>query len=110
MWDVLVHPEADTELNKVPAKERVAIMNALDKLRVVGPALGYPHTSQVRSAHHLREIRPRQGRSPWRAFYRQIDQYLVVGAVGPEADVDPKGFRRAVRAAEQRLDDVEDGE
>lgn len=107
---MLVHPDADTELNKVPAKERVAIVNALEKLRVAGPALGYPHTSLVRGAYGVRELRPRQGRSPWRAFYRQIGQSLVVGAIGPEADVDPKDFKRAVRIAERRLDDVEDDE
>lgn len=109
-WDVLFHPQADVELSKVPARERVAIVNALDKLRVVGPTLGFPHTSRVRGADDLREVRPRQGRCVWRVFYRQIGDALVVGSVGPEADVDPKGFRRAIRSAEARLDEVEEGQ
>ena len=106
-WVVLLHPDAETELGKIPARERVAVATALDKLRAIGPVLGYPHTSKVRSADNLRELRPRQGRCPWRAFYRQIGETFVVGAVGPEADVDPNGFARAIRQAEQRLDDVE---
>jgi len=108
-WTVLIHPDAEVELSKVPAREKVAIDTALDKLRVIGPSLGFPHTSAVKRARGLRELRPRQGRSPWRAFYRQIGQVLVVGAVGPEASVDPRGFARAVKAAEERLDEVEEG-
>jgi hypothetical protein len=107
-WNVLVHPDADTELGKIPARERAAVDTALDKLRAIGPALGHPHTSNVQSAGNLRELRPRQGRSPWRVFYRQVGRVLVVGAVGPEAEVDPRGFGRAARAAEQRLDDMEE--
>jgi len=89
--------------------ERVAVANAVENLREIGPGLGYPHSSAVRSAENLRELRPRQGRSPWRAFYRRFGTAFVVAAVGPEAQVDSKGFDRTVRAAEQRLDEVEDG-
>jgi hypothetical protein len=107
-WEVLLHPDAATELSKVPARERVAVDTALDKLRAIGPTLGHPHTSKIKSADKLRELRPRQGRSPWRVFYRQVGHVLVVGAVGPEAEVDPRGFQRAVSSAEQRLDEVEE--
>ncbi|MBO4205050.1 type II toxin-antitoxin system RelE/ParE family toxin [Micromonospora echinofusca] len=107
-WVVLVHPEADLELGKIGPRERVAILNALKKLQEIGPTLGYPHTSDIRGANALRELRPRAGRSPWRAFYRQIGSALVVGAIGPEAEVDPRGFRRATSNAEQRLDEVEE--
>jgi hypothetical protein len=107
-WRVLIHPEAEIELSKIPARERAAIDSAMDKLRAIGPALGFPHTSDVRVALDLRELRPRQGRSPWRAFYRQIGSTVVVAAIGPEAAADQKGFTRAVRSAEHRLEDLED--
>jgi hypothetical protein len=32
-----------------------------------------------------------------------------VAAVGPEAEADSRGFKRAVAAAEERLEEVEDG-
>ncbi len=108
VWQVLIHPAADAELGKIPATERAAIVTAFDKLRAIGPTLGYPHTSDIRAARHLRELRPRQGRSPWRAFYRQIGQIIVIGAVGPEAEADPAGFRRAVAIAVRRLDNLEE--
>ncbi len=104
---MLFHPDAVTELGKIPSGERVAVGNAAVKLREVGPALGYPHSSSVRAADRIRELRPRQGRCPWRAFYRQFQQAFVIGAIGPEAGVDGRAFERAVRLAEQRLDEVE---
>jgi putative component of toxin-antitoxin plasmid stabilization module len=62
----------------------------------------------VQGADRLRELRPRAGRSPWRAFYRQMgDVIFVVGAVGPEAAVKPRDFARAIRVAEERLNEIE---
>lgn len=108
-WTVYLHPEADLELGKLPAAERVAILNATEKLKEIGPQLHYPHSSDVRGATNLRELRPRQGSSPWRAFYRRTAATVfVVAAIGPEAEVNPKGFKRAVKVAEQRLDEVEE--
>ena len=102
-----VPPRGGNRARQGSARERVAIGNVAVKLAAVGPGLGYPHSSSVRTANNLRELRPRPGRSPWRAFYRQFGQAFVVGAVGPEAAVDGRAFDRAVRAAEARLDDVE---
>lgn len=38
------------------------------------------------------------------------DVIFIVGAVGPEAAVKPKAFIRAVRAAEDRLNKIEQEE
>jgi hypothetical protein len=97
----------EAELGRIPAAERVAVLNAAEKLEALGPGLGYPHSSAVRDADRLRELRPRAGRSPWRGFYRRFGEVLVLAAVGPEAEADPRGFKRAVLAAEERLAEVE---
>ncbi|WP_261558604.1 type II toxin-antitoxin system RelE/ParE family toxin [Frankia tisae] len=65
-WEVVVHPGAVDELAKLPANERTAIDNALDKLRERGTDLPFPHTSAVVDADHLWKLRPRGGDSPWR--------------------------------------------
>jgi hypothetical protein len=49
------------------------------------------------------------GRSAWQALYRQVGEVFVVAAVGPEAQSDPRGFDRAVRRAQRRLADLEEG-
>jgi hypothetical protein len=83
---------------------------ALARLEQFGADLGAPHTGDVRSARNLRELRPRAGRSAWRAFYRRIGDVMYVGAFGPEAQSNPRGFERAVRQADERLDRVERGQ
>lgn len=97
--------EARTELLAMEPHERAAMQRALRKLEAIGERLGFPDTSAVRTAEStLRELRPRAGRSPWRAFYRRVGSTLVVAAIGPEATADHTGFRRAVRQAERRLE------
>lgn len=108
MWAVAYLPEAEQERSALPKTERAALINADAKLGAYGPLLGYPHTSAVRGAEGLRELRPRAGRSAWRALYRQVGEVLVVAAIGPEAQSDPRGFARTVRRALERLAKVEE--
>lgn len=103
---VVVHPEAAEELLGVPPAEVVAIQHAIEKLEAIGDRLPFPHQSKVKGAD-LRELRPRGGRSPWRVFYRRVGDVLVVAAIAPEAGVDPRGFQRAIREAERRLEALE---
>ncbi len=108
LWNVYLHPGAEAELRELSLVERNAMLNAIEKLEAAGPGLGYPHSSAVRSAVRLRELRPRAGRSPWRAFYRQIGRAIVIGAIGAEALASPRAFDRAVGRAVARLAEVED--
>jgi hypothetical protein len=106
VWAVEWHPEAETELLGLPVRERLAMDNAAGKLIALGPALPYPHQSAVRGrqGQGLRELRPRGGRSPWRALYERHGDRFVIAAVGPEAEVDRRGFDQAIRRARQRLE------
>jgi phage-related protein len=104
MWRVDWHNDASLELSKLPVSERVALIHASTKLQALGPRLPYPHQSNLRGVQGLRELRPRGGRSRWRAFYQRQGDVFVIGAVGPEAQVDPRGFDKAVRDALVRLE------
>ncbi len=108
MWVVVYLPEAELERERLSAKERNALYNATAKLEALGPALGYPHTSAVAATAGLRELRPRAGRSGWRALYRQVGDRFVIAAVAPEAKDDPPGFTRACVAAEERLNGLKE--
>ncbi len=108
MWTCRYLAEAAAERNALVPREKAALINAEAKLAALGPSLPYPHSSAVRGAERLRELRPRGGRSPWRALYRQIGEEFVVAAVGPEAQVDPHGFASACRRAELRLAQLEE--
>lgn len=103
MAKIEILPEALSELDALPGLERKALDNALLKLHDLGEILGYPHSSQVQGTT-LRELRPRRGNSPWRAFYRQLaDGTIVVAAIGPEAMHNRRRFDRAVDTALARL-------
>lgn len=108
MWTYRYLAEAEAERSALVPRERAALINAEAKLAALGPGLPYPHSSAVKGAERLRELRPRSGRSPWRALYRQVGDEFIFGAVGPEAQVDPQGFTAACRRAETRLAQIEE--
>lgn len=109
-WTYRYVAEAAAERDALVPREKAALINAEAKLAALGPALPYPHSSAVQGADRLRELRPRGGRSPWRALYRQVNDEFVIAAVGPEAQVDRRGFTGACRRAEVRLTEIEDEE
>lgn len=90
------------ELHKLPIREKPAMANALDKLTELGLELSYPRSSQVKGST-FRELRPRQGRSPWRALYQRVGSCMVIAAIAPEAQSDDRGFERAIITATRRL-------
>lgn len=97
-------PQAKAELDKLPSAEAAAMSRAILKLQELGTQLLFPHQASVRGTAGLRELRPRAGRSPWRALYRRVGDVFVVAAIGPEANVDRRSFNSAVEAAQERLD------
>lgn len=108
MWPVVYLPDAKQERDKLPERERQALYNAVRKLAAIGPTLPYPHSSDVRGARSLRELRPRGGRSPWRVLYRQVGGSFVIAAVCPEAKVDQREFTAACQRALARLEELEE--
>ena len=107
-WKTVLLPDAEAELAKLPSREAAAVANVIKKLEAEGIALGAPHSSQVKgNGDHLRELRPRGGDSPWRAFYRREGDVFVIAAIGPEHDHDSRGFKKAVKVASERLSELE---
>jgi len=103
--EIRVHPEAGREFRALDQRERKAMENAMTKLRKYGGDLAFPHSSRIRGPGRLRELRPRAGRSRWRALYRIEAGVAHIGAIVPEAGVDRRGFRTGVARATQRLED-----
>jgi len=108
MWTCRYVADAAAERESLVPREKAALINAEAKLVALGPTLPYPHSSAVQAADRLRELRPRGGRSRWRAVYRQVGDEFVVAAIAPEAQLDPKRFTAACRRAEARLAELQD--
>lgn len=101
--EIWIHPDALSEFEALDARERRAMMNALEKLSLLGRDIRFPHASKVVDADRIWELRPRAGRSRSRALYRPVADGIAVAAFGPEFQVDPRSFRRAVARAQRRL-------
>jgi hypothetical protein len=108
VWNVVYLPDAEDERARLPVKERNSLDNAVEKLVQIGPTLPFPHSSNVQGWEDLRELRPRSGKSPWRALYRQVGDPFVISAIGPEARKDKRGFNRACQRAVERLAKLEE--
>jgi len=110
-YTVMWHPEADAERDASwPAREKVAMLHAAQKLDAAGPRLGHPHSSAVRGeqGQGFRELRPRAGRSRCRPIYRRVNpSTFVIFAVGPEAEIDSRGYDAAVARAVRRFAQLE---
>lgn len=107
---VIYDPDAVSELvTTVRSKEaHRSIVNAVLKLRELGERLEPPHVKLLRgaAAGGLRELRPQQGRSDWRAVYRRAGSTYVVLAVDRHANFESLIARSRARAS--RYDDSRD--
>jgi len=77
-----------------------AIVNAVFKLREMGERLAPPHMKPLRgtATSGLRELRPKQGRSDWRAVYRRAGSVYVILAIDRHANFQSLIERAAARA------------
>ena len=75
------------------------MLHAAQKLEAAGPRLGHPHSTAVQGevGKGVRELRPRAARSRWRPIYRRVSpSSFAILAIGPEAQIDRRGFDAAV--------------
>ncbi len=110
---VVLHPDADAELAALRQRDQdewKAVAGVVEKLKAVGPRLGYPHSSAVQGAvaksASLRELRPRRGSSPTRPLYFRIGGIFVILAIAPEAQADRRGFDAGVASAAARAAEI----
>lgn len=98
---VNIDADALVDWEEVKAKnERKATLNAIDKLRELGPHLVPPHTKALKGETDLFELRPKQGRSKTRPIYAREGEGYVVLAFAADHLTDGDA---AMARARQRL-------
>jgi hypothetical protein len=101
-YAVIYDPDAVVELLAVRSKEEHrALLNAVRKLSELGERLGPPHMKplKVEPGSSLRELRPRQGHSDWRAVYRRAGGIYAILAIDRR-----KNFASLIERAQARAE------
>ena len=74
-WPVVYYRGSDGSepvndaIDLLPPRAQAAIDNQIERLELFGPALGFPHTSQLEG--ELRELRCHYGKDHYRILYRR---------------------------------------
>lgn len=88
----------------LPARHRAKVRQAIGRLEVFGPRLGFPDTSAVKGAP-FRELRTRFAGQQYRILYVQDSDTFVLFTGFHKTDT--RDLDRAVREAERYLSDYE---
>jgi hypothetical protein len=83
-------------------EEQASVINVVTKLEVAGVGLGRPHSGHLEGTKEpLRELRPKQGRSPLRVIYAFDPRRDAVLLIGGDKSGDPKFYARLIPVAER---------
>jgi len=101
----VVEIEATTEFKRwfesLEVGEKKAIDLVVGLLRVQGVGLGAPYSSSIKGARFpLRELRPKRGASPLRAFYAFAPRRNVLLLIGGDKSGDNRFYTRMIARAE----------
>lgn len=86
-------------------QEASAVQNVVHKLELEGLNLGAPHCSAIKGARHaLRELRPKQGRSPLRVLYAYDPERQAILILGGDKSGDERWYERVTPKADDLFD------
>lgn len=99
---VVTTDEYETWYSSLEAAEQAAVINVVTKLKMLGYEPAAPHSSALEGTDlPLRELRPKQGRSPLRIVYAFDPARQAVLLIGGDKAGDPRFYRRIVATAER---------
>lgn len=99
---VVVTDEYEAWYAALDAAEQATVINVVTKLELMGYELSSPHSSALEGTDlPLRELRPKQGRSPLRIIYAFDPARQAVLLIGGDKAGDSKFYRRMIKQAEQ---------
>lgn len=85
--------------------EAAAVQNVVHKLELDGLNLAAPHSSSIKGARHaLRELRPKQGRSPLRVLYAYDPDRQAILVLGGDKSGDERWYDRMAPKADDLFD------
>ena len=105
MVELLYMPEFSAWFDGLTEQEQATVQVSLRRLQQEGLSLGWPHSSSIKGSRHaLRELRPKQGRSPLRPFYVFDPRRNAVLLTGGDKAGDNRFYDRIVPIADAIID------
>lgn len=106
MWRVLTTPEYRTWFRSLPAREKIRLQRAHDRLSAEGPLLGRPYADTVKGARHanLKELRTPGTVRAFYAFDEQRRAVLLCGGDKSQYHRSASWYKTMVRLADRLLD------
>lgn len=102
MVEVFCTNEFKAWFKSLDVHDRDSVEYVVELLEDTGIGLGFPYSSAIKECKHaLRELRPKQGRSPLRVIYAfdpKRDAVLIIG--GDKSD-DQKFYERIIGKSER---------
>ena len=106
-WDIEFTNEFGQWWDDLESHERRSVAAGVELLGEYGPALGFPHSSSVRTSRHrnMRELRVQSGGRPLRVFYAFDPRRAAILLIGGDKTGDDRFYFRYVPIADDLYDE-----
>lgn len=105
-WEVEFTDEFGKWWNALAEDQQDDIAHSVGLLAELGPALGFPHSSKVKTSRHnvMRELRTQSGGKPLRTLYAFDPLRTAILLIGGDKTGDDRWYERFVPIADRLFD------
>ncbi|PTR18550.1 MULTISPECIES: type II toxin-antitoxin system RelE/ParE family toxin [unclassified Pseudomonas] len=106
-WDVEYTDEFGDWWGNLNEKEQACVSASVDLLELIGPGLGFPHSSDIKGSRHgnLRELRIQHGGRPYRVLYAFDPRRFALLLIGGDKTGQDRWYEVHVPMAEKLYDE-----
>lgn len=105
-WEVEYTDEFELWWEALGIKEQISVSASVDLLGLLGPGLGFPHSSDIKGSRHgnLRELRIQHAGRPYRVLYAFDPRRCALLLIGGEKTGRHRLYEEHVPMAEKLYD------
>jgi len=105
-WEVEVVDEFTEWYEDLSEKEQDSVAASVGLLEIMGPSLGFPHSSGVRESKfgHMRELRIQHEGRPYRVLYAFDPMRVAVLLLGGDKTGNDRWYEESVPEADSRYE------
>ncbi|AZF58068.1 type II toxin-antitoxin system RelE/ParE family toxin [Pseudomonas sp. R11-23-07] len=106
VWDIEYTDEFGEWWGNLGENEQASVAASVDLLGLLGPGLGFPHSSDIRGSRHgnLRELRIQHAGRPYRVLYAFDPRRCAVLLIGGDKTAQHRWYDVHVPVAEKLYD------